>query len=409
VSLTTTSSSWPEWRIGAVDVARRTVTIEAGVTIGALDKVLRRHGLAVPTNVVLTCVQYGGVIATGSHGAGWESQTVSDLVEEMTIVMYDGEVVTFSEATHGAEVMNALRCNLGAFGVVYQMKLRVEPMFNLETVDQRLPLALVEDRHELKTFLGGNDYVEIFWLPLADGLWAKSWNRTTAPARRTPRARTLVDFLTGQLGNLLWRQVARRPRLTGRINSLLYRCFVPRRRTAVRDAPDAQHYRDFTELTRCRIMSFAIRIDPEFANVQAAWQMVVDKVRERAARDEYPLNLVLEMRVIRNSSVLLSPAFGPEDQHHRYFEVISFDGTRGCDGFFDEVAQAWMAMPGLHARPHWGKYFYGIPGIVPYIREVWGENLRIWATIRDKLDPERMFLNPALERIFYDGAEPSVD
>lgn len=57
-------------RIGPVDVARREVTVEAGVTVGALDRVLRRCGLAVPTNVVLTSVQYGGVIATGSHGRG---------------------------------------------------------------------------------------------------------------------------------------------------------------------------------------------------------------------------------------------------------------------------------------------------------------------------------------------------
>jgi hypothetical protein len=129
-------------------------------------------------------------------------------------------------------------------------------------------------------------------------------------------------------------------------------------------------------------------------------------VHERAAQGEYPLNLLLEMRVIRNSRVLLSPAFGPDDQHHCYFELVSFDGTPGCDEFFDEVAQAWMAMPGLDARPHWGKYFYDIPGIVPHIRRVWGENLRTFSTIRDKLDPGRMFLNPALEKIFY-GAEES--
>src|SRR5215217_4369113 len=84
-------------RIGPVDTVRRVVTVESGVTIGALDRVLRRYGLAVPTNVILTCVQYGGVVATGCHGSGWESQTISDLVEAMTIVTCTGEVVTFRE------------------------------------------------------------------------------------------------------------------------------------------------------------------------------------------------------------------------------------------------------------------------------------------------------------------------
>jgi hypothetical protein len=67
--------------------------------------------------------------------------------------------------------------------------------------------------------------------------------------------------------------------------------------------------------------------------------VVVDKVRERAARGEDPLNLVLEMRVIRNSDVLLSPAFGPPDQHHCYFELISFHGTPDCTPAFGLVAR----------------------------------------------------------------------
>ena len=40
-----------------------------------------------------------------------------------------------------------------------------------------------------------------------------------------------------------------------------------------------------------------------------------------------------------------------------------------------------MAMPELRARPHWAKYFYEIPGIVPYIHEAWGGNLAKFAAI----------------------------
>ena len=386
-------------RIGPVDTVRRVVTVESGVTIGALDRVLRRYGLAVPTNVILTCVQYGGVVATGCHGSGWESQTISDLVEAMTIVTCTGEVVTFREETHGTETMNAVRCNLGAFGLIYQITLRVEPVFNLEVLDEHVPHSVVADLSQLKTLLGGNDYIEVFWIPLTDGLWAKSWNRTTMPARRASWTRLPRDFVTTHLGATLWRLVVRRPRLTAPVNKFLYRCLTPRHSKAVRDAADAQHYRAYIELFRNHIMSFAITIDPDFANVRAAWQVVVDKVSERAARGEYPLNVVLEMRVIRNSTVLLSPAFGPPDQHHCYFELISYGGTAGWQRFFDEVAQKWMAMPDLKARPHWAKYFYEVPGIIPYLHQVWDGNVETFAAIRDKIDPDRMFLNPALERI----------
>jgi len=65
-------------------------------------------------------------------------------------------------------------------------------------------------------------------------------------------------------------------------------------------------------------------------------------------------------------------------------------------------ALAWMDIPELSARPHWARYFFDIPGIIPYIREAWGENLAAFALIRDDLDPDRVFMNPALMRIFDD-------
>jgi hypothetical protein len=86
--------------------------------------------------------------------------------------------------------------------------------------------------------------------------------------------------------------------------------------------------------------------------------------------------------------------------------LFSFHGTPDCHRFFDEVAHAWMAMPQLTARPHWATYFYEVPGIVPYLHRVWGENLASFAAIRDRFDPDGMLLNPALERILHHHDEP---
>ena len=391
-------------RIGPVDEQRRLVTVESGVSVAELDRVLRRHGLAMPTNVVLTSVRYGGIVATGCHGAGWESQTISDLVEAATIVTHTGEVVRFSEATHGPDVMNAVRCNLGTLGVMADITFRVQPDFRMTAVDEHLPLSLTEDLGTLRSFLSGNDYVEVFWLPGASGLWAKSWNRTDAPARRRSWTSVPGDFARTTIGNALWRAAIHVPTATRAFNETLYRGLVPKRHVVVRDAADALHYQQFIENVRCEIMSFAIVIDPEFRNVAKAWQIVVDKVRERAAAGESPLNLVLEMRVIHDSNAWLSPAFSTNGEHHCYFELISVVGTPNCHEFFDEVATAWMGSPELEARPHWAKYFADIPGIVPYIHQAWRGNLAKFAGLRDQMDPERMFLNPAMQRILYPAA-----
>lgn len=392
-------------RIGPVDVERRLVTVESGVSVAELDRVLRRHGLAMPTNVVLTSVRYGGIVATGCHGAGWQCQTISDLVDAMTIVTHTGEVVRFSEATHGPDVMNAVRCNLGTLGVMHDITLRVEPDFRLTAVDEHLPLSLTDDLGQLRSFLSGNDYTEVFWFPQASGLWAKSWNRTDAPARHRGWTSTPRDYLRTSIANAMWRAAIHAPKATGAINETLYRGFTPNRHTVVRDAADSFHYQQYIENVRCEIMSFAVVIDPEFRNVAKAWQIVVDKVRDEAAAGASPLNLVLEMRVIHDSNVWLSPAFSTTGQHHCYFELISAAGTPKCHEFFDEVATAWMRSPELQARPHWAKYFADVPGIVPHIHQAWQGNLAKFAKLRDQMDPERMFCNPAMQRIFYPVAD----
>ena len=392
-------------RIGPVDAQRGLVTVESGVTVAALDRVLRRHGLAMRTNVVLTSVRYGGTVATGSHGTGWQSPTISDLVESMTIVTHTGEVIRFSEATHGPNVMNAVRCNLGTLGVIHEITLRVQPDFHLTAVDEHLPLSLTTDLGQLRSFLAGNEYVEVFWLPQSSGLWAKSWNRTDAPARRRSRTSVPRDFVNTTVANAMWRAAMHAPSATRAINETLYRGFTPRRRSVVLDAADSFHYQHFIENVRCEIMSFSVVIDPEFRNVAKAWQVVVDKVQERAAAGESPLNLALEMRVIGHSDVWLSPAFSASGQHHCYFELISAAGTPKCHEFFDDVATAWMRSPELQARPHWGKYFADIPGIVPHIHQAWQGNIAKFADIRDLIDPDRMFCNPALQRILYPDAD----
>ncbi len=254
---------------------------------------------------------------------------------------------------------------------MHEIVLRVEPMFNLMTTDRHLPMTAFEDPAELKEYITANDYVEAFWPPMASGLWAKSWNRTGAPARRTSWSRAPADLMTTEFMNVLWRWMRDHPATTARINNFLYQTFVPRNRSVVLDAADAMHYRDHIGRIPCHIMSFAIKVDPECLNIQRAWQLIIDKVREHAARGRLPLNLMIELRAIGSSDVLLSPAAGEPGEHHCYFELLSFNRTPGHREFFDEVAHAWMDMPELTARPHWAKYFYYIPGIIPYIHKVW--------------------------------------
>ena len=68
------------------------------------------------------------------------------------------------------------------------------------------------------------------------------------------------------------------------VNNLLFRGIVPRNRSMVVDLNEASHYRRFIELMKVHILSFSVKIDPGFSNVQQAWGLAVEKVRERASK-----------------------------------------------------------------------------------------------------------------------------
>src|SRR5262249_340167 len=77
------------------DESRPRVVVESGATVREVNDVLERHGYALPFNVVLECVRFGGLIATGSHGSGWNNRTLSDLAHSVEVVTASGQLRKF--------------------------------------------------------------------------------------------------------------------------------------------------------------------------------------------------------------------------------------------------------------------------------------------------------------------------
>jgi FAD/FMN-containing dehydrogenase len=381
------------------DPARPLVTVESGATGADALAVMTPAGVALPTNVVLQSVTYGGLIAAGCHGSGWENPTLSDLVESMDIVDASGTVRTYSEAEVGAEVMNAARLNLGLFGIIDRMTLRAVPVFNVRHVD-RTDLTMSAVLEDLAEIVTSHDYADLFWWPFNDRIWLKTYDRTTDPVTLRPGQEAqekLVDFLGVLAGVRFYQWLLTHPSATPEVSRLLFRLLT--NRDVVEPVSNAIHYQDYIERIKVANAEFAIPVTSDFQDVKQVWQTVVDMTSALADAGRYPFNLTLNARFIRNSESLLSPAFGNE--HTCFIEVLSYAPTPGWEDFSAAVAQEWMKLPG--ARPHWPKEFQQIPGIIPYLRGALGENLRRFLAIREELgvDPDRMFVNPYLNTVLF--------
>jgi FAD/FMN-containing dehydrogenase len=108
------------------DESRPRVVVESGTTVKEVNDVLEAYGYALPLNVVLESVRFGGLIATGSHGSGWSNPTLSDLVSSIEIITATGELRKFEMGVDSDEIMNAARLNLGLFGIIYRLTLDVQ-------------------------------------------------------------------------------------------------------------------------------------------------------------------------------------------------------------------------------------------------------------------------------------------
>ena len=473
-----------------INVDRNTglVTVGAGALMLNVEAELKANGLAIPANVVTLSPRIGGLVATGCHGSGYNDSIISDAVQSVSMVLASGESRTFSaeELADDPFLMDAVRLNLGTFGIMYEIVLKAVPTYKVHCVDAT---ALMSDTIDhIQEIVTQNDYVEIFWFPFNPDqeIWLKTWNISEeevsanlpkdywgriatrdfsaseaqeafkqvasqvdvisplkeyaasqprvqpedSAARSVddapPQSTTMSEMLlclsecviaggdqdkimecmehclkeAGEnfIGAEVWSIIAEHPSLTRLLLPLLWH-LVPDRDDYVVLVNDAMHYQTF--FPKVAAMAMMIPIDPDFNNVKTAWNQAIQAVEQAAAQNQYPLNINVEARFVSNSNCLLSPMNGSE--HFCILELISYITTPTFNDFYARVGQEWMKLGwnGATARPHWPKQFDAIPDVNQAIRQAYGDKLQKFLEIRDALDPDRLFVNPFLEEVFY--------
>jgi FAD binding domain/D-arabinono-1,4-lactone oxidase len=380
------------------DESHPRVVVESGATVKEVNDVLEAYGYALPLNVVLESVRFGGLIATGSHGSGWNNPTLSDLVSSIEIITATGELRKFEMGVDSDEIMNAARLNLGLFGIIYRMTLDVQKTWNVRAVDQRLPVEQVLEH--LQEWVPAHESMDLFWWPFCDQFWVKSWDRVDAEITACPR-KSLRDRVSAGMSTRIWREALKLvnafPHLTSPYCQIGFKA-TPSVRDEVVAIVEAIHYRRAIEVTKMGCVEIAFKIDPAFQYVKKAMQIVFDATKTYAARGEYPLNITMNVRFIGNSNCWLSPAFG--EGHTCYIEILGRTHPRDWERFSGEVAQKWLQLP--QARPHWAKEFQHIPGVIEHIRREMGTNIAHFHRIKEQLrvDPDQMFVNTTLQEIF---------
>nr|WP_232830074.1 FAD-binding protein [Lewinella sp. IMCC34191] len=154
----------------SVDEEAMTVTVQAGARYGDFAEELHGRGYALHNLASLPHITVAGACATGTHGSGVENGNLATAVVSLDLVKPDGELVTLDREHPD---FPAVVVGLGAFGIVTQLTLAMQPTFDVrQDIYNNLPLTSVVDHFD--TIMSAGYSVSLFtnWL---DGNVSEVW------------------------------------------------------------------------------------------------------------------------------------------------------------------------------------------------------------------------------------------
>jgi L-gulonolactone oxidase len=359
----------------SVDAATRQVTVPAGIRLSALNAVLATHGLALPNLGDIDGQTVAGALATGTHGTGASFGCLSTFVDALEIVTGTGEVIRCSSSS-APDVFRAALVNVGALGVVTEVTLRCVDAFILRAKERPAPLSSVLD--SLDSLVASNDHFEFYWFPYTDRVQIKRNNRVPVSDAPLARWRRWLDdeFLSNQIFAGACRLGRAVPGLIPTITRISARALSPRTYTG-------PSHEIFCTPRRVRF------VEMEYGIPRAALPEAFAGLRRIV--DALPFKIVfpVEVRFTAADDIWLSHGYGRDSA---YIAIHQYVGMP-----YEPYFRAFEALVtgSFEGRPHWGKQHFRDAA---YLESAY-PRFADFATVRERLDPGRVFANEYLDRV----------
>jgi FAD-linked oxidoreductase len=360
----------------AIDSERGRVTLRAGTRLHQVPAILAPYGLAMENLGDIDRQSISGAISTGTHGTGARFGGIAAQVVGATLVTASGKLLTVSE-TENAELLPAVALGLGALGILVDVTVQCVPAFVLHAVEQSE--ALDDVLGALHERVEGADHFEFYWFPHTDRAMTKTNTRLPESAPRhplSPVGRWVDDTLVGSGLHQIACSVAKTiPPTVPPINRLSVKMWGNREFTDLSSRVFAT-----TRSVRFREMEYALPAE----NVLPAFIALRALIERRRWRISFPV----EVRFAAADDRWLSTAHGRASGYiavHRYWRE---DPTE----YFAAVEEIMLEHDG---RPHWGK-MHTLDAAA--LRERY-PRFDDFTALRARLDPDRLFRNPYLERV----------
>ncbi len=369
--------------VTSFDAERGLVTVLGGTPLKQLGDALLERGVAQENLGDIDVQTITGAIGTGTHGTGVRFGSLSTQVAGLTLVTASGDVVEVTPESD-PNLFKAAQVSLGALGVIASVTLRVVPAKRLRYQTRRERLdSLITHLEEYKR---ENSHFEFFWFPYTKWAQAKFTNETNA---QPTSANLWTEFNRVVLENGVFWGLSELSRLAPSLSPAV--CKASAWGIAATTAVDFSHRLYATpRAVRFQEMEYNIPAQ-QFASALAEIEAVI-------SRERFAVNFPVECRFVRGDDIWLSPAY---QRDSAYIAVHVYQGMP-YEPYFHAIEEIFQRYDG---RPHWGKLHTLTAAALATRYPRWRDFLRV----RAALDPQGVFLNDYLRRLFGIDEMPAAD
>lgn len=355
--------------VASSDTAHSRCSIYAGTRLYNLDQYLEPINQALMNQGDIDQQSLAGAVSTGTHGTGADLHCISAYVEDFELLTAAGEILNCSR-TENPEIFAAGRVSLGSLGILTKITMQNRPRFKLK---EHIQLCTVADMTQfIQRWKHQHRHIECFVFSHAEKLMLKTLDETDEelqPRKESyPSEDTLLTICSELIKNV--------PSLNPYVQKLLGTFVKPT--TAV---DWSSKIFPTVRKTKFNEMEYQIPVDDGLDCLEE----VLATLRHHKVATFFPL----EFRFVKGDDIWISPFYQQDSisisvhQYHKQDPRLIFD-------IVEPIFQKYKG------RPHWGKMHSMTSTQLRSLYPKWDDFLRL----RQKLDPERKFLNPYLEQLF---------
>lgn len=386
----------------AVNTSTKTVTVQAGIRLKDLCRVLRENGLAMPNLGSINQQSIAGAFTTGTHGSSMKHGILARYVLGLKVMLSNGRVVSCS-AEQNTDLFRAALVSMGALGIIIEVTIKAVPDFNIAWHQSLVTLDHVVDNWD--TLWTGSEFTRVWWFPYMKKCTLWEADKTREPLR--PREQS---WLRGKIGfhayhTLLYvAQIF--PRILPWIERFIVEVQIGGKEVSAVERGDTGLLLDCLYSQFVNEWAIPLKKGPEAIRRLSAWLngdheaskipfssknvWVHAPIEVRVVNDiGSKVRAFLDNTVTGEPSLLLNatlyrPYHRDPPAHTRYYQAFEY------------------LMKELGGRPHWAKNFKDVTA--EDIKQMYPE-LSEWKRVRADADPEGMFLGSWHRRLLFSQDE----